>query len=154
MQLSWERNPSTLEKMRHVPLEDGHLPLEDGHVPLEDGHVPLEDGHVPLEDGHVPLEDGHVPLEDGHVPLEDGHVPLEDGHVPLEDGHTCIPLVVEVFGGWGNEAIICCLNCQKRWPPSEVTSTIYSRLSLILMGQNARAILARCVSPTTSCDFY
>ena len=109
MQLSWERNPSTLEKMRHVPLEDGH-----------------------------------VPLEDGHVPLEDGHVPLEDVHVPLEDGHTCIPL---------NEAIMCCLNCQKRWPPSEVTSTIYSRLSLILMRQNARAILARCVSPTTSCDF-
>ena len=35
----------------------------------------------------------------------------------------------------------------------EVTSTTYSRLSLILMMQNARAYLARCVSPTTSCDF-
>ena len=74
-------------------------------------------------------------------------------------GWSCIPLVVEVFGGWGNEAIDVLTKLSKKMatqlcrPLIEVTSTIYSRLSLILMRQNARAILARCASPTTSCDF-
>ena len=74
-------------------------------------------------------------------------------------GWSCIPLVVEVFGGWGNESIDVLTKLSKKMatqlcqPINEVTSTIYSRLSLILMRQNARAILARCVSPTTSCDF-
>ena len=74
-------------------------------------------------------------------------------------GWSCIPLVVEVFGGWGNEAIDVLNKLSKKMATQlcrsliEVTSTIYSRLSLILMRQNARAILARCVSPTTSCDF-
>ena len=27
IQLRWERNPSTLQMMRHVPLEDGHASL-------------------------------------------------------------------------------------------------------------------------------
>ena len=69
------------------------------------------------------------------------------------------PLVVEVFGGWGNEAInvlvaisikVATQLCR---PLNEVLSGIYSRLSLTLMRQNARAILARCVSPNTCCDF-
>ena len=74
-------------------------------------------------------------------------------------GWTCYPLVVEVFGGWGNEAINVLSKLSKKMatqlcrPLIEVISTIYSCLSLILMRQNARAILARCVSPTTSCDF-
>ena len=74
-------------------------------------------------------------------------------------GWSCIPMVVEVFGGWGNEAIDVLTKLSKKMatqlcrPLIEVTSTIYSRLSLILMRQNARAILARRVSPTTSCDF-
>ena len=80
-------------------------------------------------------------------------------HVPLEDGHACIPLVVEVFGGWGNEAINVLLAISKKVvtqlcrPLNEVMSGIYSRLSLTLMRQNARATLARCVSPNTCCDF-
>ena len=74
-------------------------------------------------------------------------------------GWSCIPLVVEVFGGWGNEAIDVLTKLSKKMATQlcqlliEVTSTIYSRLSLILMRQNARAILARRVTPTTSCDF-
>ena len=64
-----------------------------------------------------------------------------------------------LFGGWGNEANDVLTKLSKKMatqlcrPLIEVTSTIYSRLSLILMRQNARAILARRVSPTTSCDF-
>ena len=72
-------------------------------------------------------------------------------------GWTCIPLVVEVFGGWGNEAInvlskkVATQLCR---PLNEVISTMYGPLSLTLMRQNVRAILARCVSPhlvTLSC---
>ena len=64
-------------------------------------------------------------------------------------GWSCIPLVEEVFGGWGNEAIDVLTKLSKKManqlcrPLIEVSSTIYSRLSLILMRQNARAILAR-----------
>ena len=74
-------------------------------------------------------------------------------------GWSCIPLVVKVFGGWGNEAINVLTKLSKKMamqlsqPLIEVTSTIYSRLSHILMRQNARSILARFVPPTTSCDF-
>ncbi|KAL5464029.1 hypothetical protein EMCRGX_G032986 [Ephydatia muelleri] len=61
-----------------------------------------------------------------------------------------------VFGGWGNEAINVLLTISKKVatrPLNEVISNIYSRLSLTLMRQNARAILARCVSPNTCCLF-
>ena len=74
-------------------------------------------------------------------------------------GWSCIPLVVEVFGGWGNEAINVLLTISKKVathlcrPLNEVISNIYSRLSLTLMRQNARAILARYVSPNACCDF-
>ena len=58
-------------------------------------------------------------------------------------GWSCIPLVVEVFGGWGNEAINVLLTISKKVamhlcrPLNEVISNIYSRLSLTLMRQNA-----------------
>ena len=74
-------------------------------------------------------------------------------------GWSCISLVVEVFGGWGNEAINVLLTISKKVathlcrPLNEVISNIYSRLSLTLMRQNARAILARCISPNACCDF-
>ena len=69
------------------------------------------------------------------------------------------PFGVEVFGGWGNEAINVLLTISKKVathlcrPLNEVISNIYSRLSLTLMRQNVRAILARCVSPNACCDF-
>ena len=72
-------------------------------------------------------------------------------------GWSCIPLVVEVFGGWGNEAINVLLTISKKVathlcrPLNEVISNIYSRLTL--MRQNARAILTRCVSPNASVTF-
>ena len=74
-------------------------------------------------------------------------------------GWTCIPLVVEVFGGWGNEAVNVLSTLSKKvatqlcQPLNEVISTMYGRLRLILMRQNARAMLARYVPPTTSCVF-
>ena len=94
--------------------------------------------HVPLEDGHVPLEDGHVPLEDGHVPLEDGHVPLEDGHVPLEDGHASLCLCMEVFGGWGNEPINVRSMMPKKTKltSNDVTSTIFMYSCLSICSNN------------------
>ena len=61
---------------------------------------------------------------------------------------SCIPLVVEVFGGRGNEAVDVFSTISKKVAPhlcrplNEVKSTIYSHLSLTLMRQNARAILA------------
>ena len=61
-------------------------------------------------------------------------------------GWSCIPFVVEVFGGWSNEAINVLLAISKKVatqlcrPLNEVMSGIYSRLSLTLMRQNARAI--------------
>ena len=58
----------------------------------------------------------------------------------------CIPLVVKVFGRWGNEAINVLLTLSKKVatqlcrPLNEVISTMYSHLSLTLMRQNARAM--------------
>ena len=66
-------------------------------------------------------------------------------------GWTCIPSVVEVFGGWGNETINVLSTLSKKvatqlcQPLNEVTSTMYGRLSLTLtlMRQNARTMLAQ-----------
>ena len=69
---------------------------------------------------------------------------------------SCIPLVVEVFGGWGNDVLLAIsrkVATQLCRPLNEVMLGIYSRLNLTLMRQNAGAILARCVSPNTCCDF-
>ena len=64
-----------------------------------------------------------------------------------------------IHGGLGNEAINVLLAISKKVatqlcrPLNEVMSGIYSRLSLTLMRQNARAILSRCASPNTCFDF-
>ena len=66
-----------------------------------------------------------------------------------ELGWQCIPLAVETYGAWGEEAcnafsyIAMCeailTNCSK----SQVLGDLYGRLSIILVQANARAILAR-----------
>ena len=64
-------------------------------------------------------------------------------------GWVCVPLVVEVFGGWGNEAQEALSRVAKKlairtsrfWP--EVLASIYCRLGITLMRQNARALLGR-----------
>ena len=67
-----------------------------------------------------------------------------------ELGWTCIPLVVEVYGGWGCEAQECFSKLSKRLAmqmglsDSEALSQIYCLLGVTLMRQNARAILLRC----------
>ena len=62
-------------------------------------------------------------------------------------GWVCVPLVVEVFGGWGSEAQEPLSRVAKKlairtsrfWP--EVLASIYCRLGITLMRQNARALL-------------
>ena len=64
-------------------------------------------------------------------------------------GWVCVPLVVEVFGGWGSEAQEALSRVAKKlairtsrfWP--EVLASIYCRLGITLMRQNARALLGR-----------
>ena len=65
-------------------------------------------------------------------------------------GWTCIPLVVEVYGGWGCEAQECFSRLSKRLAmqvgvgETEALSQMYCLLAVILMRQNARALLLRC----------
>ncbi|KAL5479454.1 hypothetical protein EMCRGX_G022979 [Ephydatia muelleri] len=66
-----------------------------------------------------------------------------------ERGWVCVPLVVEVFGGWGNEAQEALSRVAKKlairisrfWP--EVLASMYCHLGITLMRQNARALLGR-----------
>ena len=80
-------------------------------------------------------------------------------------GWTCIPLVVEVYGGWGCEAQECFSRLSKRLAmqmalsESETLSQIYCLLGVTLMRQNARAILLRCshipfMSVKLACVFF
>eukprot|EP00731_Ephydatia_muelleri_P038705 Em0869g3a len=65
-------------------------------------------------------------------------------------GWTCIPLVVEVYGGWGCEAKECYSRLSKRLAmqvgicEAEALCQMYCLLAVTLMRQNARAILLRC----------
>ena len=67
-----------------------------------------------------------------------------------ELGWICIPLVVEVYGGWGCEAQECFSRLSKRLAmqmglsDNEALSQIYCLLGVTLTGQNARAIPLRC----------
>ena len=67
-----------------------------------------------------------------------------------ELGWTCLPLVVEVYGGWGCEAEECFSRLSKRLAmqmglsDNEALSQIYCLLGVPLMRQNARTILLRC----------
>ena len=62
---------------------------------------------------------------------------------------VCIQLVVEVFGGWGNEVQEALSRVAKKraiktsrfWP--EVLASMDCRLGITLMRQNARALLGR-----------
>ena len=67
----------------------------------------------------------------------------------IERGWVCVPLVMEVFGGWGNEAHEALSRVAKKlairtsyfWP--EVLASMYCHLGITLMHQNARALLGR-----------
>ena len=66
-----------------------------------------------------------------------------------ERGWICVPLVVKVFGGRGNEAQVFSRVAKKlAIKTSQVLASIYCRFSITLMHQNARALLAR----STSCE--
>ena len=73
-------------------------------------------------------------------------------------GWTCIPLVVEVYGGWGCEAQGCFSRLSKRLAmqvgvcETEALSQMYCLLGVTLMRQNARVILLRCAqTPLQDC---
>eukprot|EP00731_Ephydatia_muelleri_P017793 Em0010g891a len=66
-----------------------------------------------------------------------------------ERGWSCIPLVVEVYGGgWGQEAVSMfarlskLLSLHQRQSCSAALNELYCHLSVVLMRQNAQALLA------------
>ena len=65
-----------------------------------------------------------------------------------ERGWSCIPLVVEVYGGWGQEAVSMfahlskLLSLRQRQSRSAALNELYCHLSVVLMRQNAQALLA------------
>ena len=67
-----------------------------------------------------------------------------------ELGWTCIPLVAESYGAWGNEAmqafsrLASYLATRTNSPKSNVVCSLYGRLNLTLVRANARALLLRC----------
>ena len=78
-------------------------------------------------------------------------------------GWTCIPLVVEVYGGWGCEAQECFSRLSKRLAmqvgvgETEALSQMYCLLAVTLMRQNARTILLRCACTPLhdyNCNYY
>ena len=64
-----------------------------------------------------------------------------------ERGWSCIPLVVEVYGGWGQEAVSMfvhlskLLSLRQRQSRSAALNELYCHLSVVLMRQNAQALL-------------
>ena len=67
-----------------------------------------------------------------------------------ELGWTCIPLVAESYGAWGNEAMQAFSRLasyhatRTNSPKSKVVCSLYGRLNLTLVRANARALLLRC----------
>ena len=67
-----------------------------------------------------------------------------------ELGWTCIPLVAESYGAWGNEAmqafsrLASYLATRTNSPKSKVVCSLYGRLNLTLVRANARALLLQC----------
>eukprot|EP00731_Ephydatia_muelleri_P024587 Em0016g858a len=65
-----------------------------------------------------------------------------------ERGWSCIPLVVEAYGGWGQEAVSMfarlskLLSLHQRQSFSAALNELYCHLSVVLMRQNAQALLA------------
>ena len=70
-----------------------------------------------------------------------------------ELGWACIPIAVEIYGNWGQEAkdtfsrLASRLATGSSQPKSKVISDLYGRLNLTLMRAIARAILARAYQP-------
>jgi hypothetical protein len=69
-----------------------------------------------------------------------------------ELGWVCIPLSVDLYGRWGDEAhqsfaeIASRLAVQKRLSNASALTSIYNHLGIVLARQNARALLARRVT--------
>ena len=72
---------------------------------------------------------------------------------------SCIPLVVETYSGWGQEAISTfarlskLLGLRQRQPSTTSLNELYCRLSIVLMRQNAQALLAHAALPAVAREF-
>ena len=77
-----------------------------------------------------------------------------------ELGWSCIPLVVESFGAWGQLAsnifskLVSRLSVQANSTISTTLDSIYSRLNFSLVRSNARAFLARADPGTNVSELY
>ena len=66
-----------------------------------------------------------------------------------ELGWSCVPLAVETYGAWGDEAqctfsrVASLLSVGSAWPKGKVLSDVYCHLNFKLMRATARALLAR-----------
>ena len=66
-----------------------------------------------------------------------------------ELGWSCVPLAVETYGAWGDEAqctfsrLASLVSVGSAWPKGKVLSDIYGHLNFKLMRATARALLAR-----------
>ena len=70
-----------------------------------------------------------------------------------ELGWACVPIAVETYGNWGQEAkqtfsrLASCLATDSSQPKSKVIADLYGHLNLTLMRAIARAILVRAFRP-------
>ena len=66
-----------------------------------------------------------------------------------ELGWSCVPLAVETYGAWGDEAqctysrLVSLISVGSAWPKGKVLSDIYGHLNFKLMRATAKALLAR-----------
>ena len=84
----------------------------------------------------------------------------ENSSICDELGWSCIPLVVESFGAWGQLAsntfskLASCLSVQANSTISTTLDSIYSRLNLSLVHSNARAFLTRAGPSAKVSELY
>ena len=85
---------------------------------------------------------------------------LANSGICAELGWSCIPLVVESFGAWGQLAsdtfkkLASRHSVQVNSSPFTTLDSIYSRLNLSLVHSNARAFLARAGPRAKVSDLY
>ena len=92
------------------------------------------------------LEASMIPGSTAEKGERDKH--LKNDGPSNERGWSCIPLVVEVYGEWGQEAISMfahfskLLSLRQRQSRSAALNELYCHLSVVLMRQNAQVLLA------------
>ena len=97
--------------------------------------------------GRKPTDALHEHLQ--RLPSKNGSGILSSKHHAHCVGWTCVPLAVDSYGRWGEEAhstfhtIASRLSVRTRVSFSAALTSMYNTLGVVLARQNARAILAR-----------